>query len=242
MRKKFNIFSSSRLIHGYSTRIGGVSLTPFNSLNLGINTKDDPQNVKKNRTIFFKSLNIDQSRCVFPGQVHSDNIQIVSKAGIVNNCDALITYEKNLFLTIQTADCFPVFLFDPINEIIALVHSGWRGTAQNIVGKTIDKMKCNTNNLLAAIGPGIQQSCYQVNKKTADNFASKYLITDGKDHYKLNILAAIYDQIREKDVHAENIEADSDCTHCRSDLYYSYRRDGEDSGRMMGIIGMTDDI
>ena len=242
MIKKFNIFSSSRLIHGYSTRTGGVSLTPFASLNLGINTKDDLQNVKKNRTIFFKSLNISQNRCVFPGQVHSDNIQIVSEAGIVNNCDALITDKKNFFLTIQTADCFPVFLFDPINEIIAIVHSGWRGTVQNIVGKTIDKMECNTDNLLAAIGPGIQQSCYQVDEKTASNFSSKYLRMDGSNHYKLNILSAICDQIREKGVPAENIEADSDCTHCRNDLYYSYRRDGEDSGRMMGIIGMLDDI
>ncbi len=240
MIKRFKIFSNSDLIHGYSTRVGGVSPVPFESLNLGKKTRDDSVNVEKNRDIFFGALGIDKTHCVFPGQVHSDTIQIVNKAGIVKNCDALITREKNLFLTIQTADCFPVFLYDPRNKIAAIVHSGWRGTARNIVGKTIMKMDGNPSVMLAGIGPGVQQSCYQVDDKTAAHFDRKYLQPDGESHFKLDILAAIIDQITAAGVPAGNIEADRDCTHCRSDLYYSYRRDGENSGRMMGVIGIRE--
>ena len=238
MIKKFKIFSGYDLIHGYSTRLGGVSAAPFDSLNLGKNTADNPHSVEKNRAIFFNALGIDKKRCVFPAQVHSAAIQTVNRPGIVKECDALITAEKNLFLTIQTADCFPVFLYDFQNKIAAIVHSGWRGTAQNIVGKTIEKMSGNPAKMVAAVGPGVQQACYQVDEKTAAHFAEKYLLPDGAAHFKLDILAAIIDQITESGVARENIEADRDCTHCRADLYYSYRRDGENSGRMMGVIGI----
>ncbi len=238
MYKTFSIFPDNSLVHAYSTRKGGVSPAPFDSLNLGKNTKDDPLNVDRNRGIFFDALNIDKQRCVFPSQVHSANIEIVDKPGIVSNCDALITREKNLYLTIQTADCFPVFIYDPVNETAALAHSGWRGTAQNIAGKTIMKMNGNPADMLAAIAPGIRQSCYQVDDKTAAYFDQKYLQPDGDGHFKLDVLSAIRDQLIEAGLAPQNIETDIDCTHCRSDLYYSYRRDGDNSGRMMSVIGM----
>ncbi len=238
--KKFRLFSPNGLIHGYSTRLGGVSSTPYDSLNLGKNTNDNPADVDKNRSIFFNALNIDISRCVFPQQVHSDVVVTVDRPGIVEKCDALITREKNLFLTIQTADCFPIFLYDNLNEIVAIVHSGWRGTAKNIVKKTIKQMAANPLHIRAAIGPGVQQSCYQVDEKTAAHFNRKYLIPDGNTHFKLDIQDAIYDQIIAAGVIRENIATDTSCTHCRSDLYYSYRRDGENSGRMMSVIGMCD--
>jgi len=111
MYKTFKIFPKSALLHAYSTRKGGISPSPFDSLNLGKNTADDPANVDENRRLFFTALNVDIRRCVFPQQVHSANVKIVNEAGLVKNCDALITREKNLFLTIQTADCFPVFLY-----------------------------------------------------------------------------------------------------------------------------------
>ncbi len=242
--KKFRLFKEFKeLLHGFSTRRGGFSKAPFNELNLGLSTPDDPQVVKRNRQLFFKALKLPNNDLVFPQQTHSANVQVVNKPGIVPNCDALITNRKNLFLTIQTADCFPVFIFDAVKKVVALVHSGWRGTAQNIVGRTIKKMEenfgCKVVDLLVAIGPGVQQTCYQVDEKTAAYFEQRFLQLDGPGHFKLDVQGKIIAQLKECGVPESQIEWDSQCTHCATEDYYSYRRDGLNSGRMMGIIGIV---
>lgn len=243
--KTFQIFNGFReLLHGFSTRRGGFSKPPFHALNLGLSTPDDPETVKKNRDLFFNALKLPKKNLVFPQQTHSANVQIVNQPGIVLDCDALITNQTNLFLTVQTADCFPVFIFDPIKKVVALVHSGWRGTAQNIVGRTIQKMEetfgCKTEHLLVAIGPGVQQSCYQVDDKTARHFEQRFLQPDGPGHFKLDVQGKIIAQLKECKVPENQIEWDKQCTHCAVDDYYSYRRDGLNSGRMMGIIGIIE--
>ncbi len=243
--KFYTLFNSlPGLIHGFSTRQGGVSLPPFDSLNLGLSTPDDPQAVSKNRKLFFKTLGIPAERVVFPEQVHSDTIKIVRQPGNVAKCDALITDRPNLYLSIQTADCFPVFLVDPQKDIVAIVHSGWQGTARNIVGKTIRKMKVLFNvraeNILAVIGPGVQKNCYQVDGSVIPYFDPDFYKDDGPGHYLLDLQGAIRQQILNEGVPQQQVETDPDCTHCRSDLYYSYRRDGQRSGRMMGIIGLRE--
>ncbi len=231
----------SNLLQINSTRVGGSSTEPYHFLNLGMHSGDDRQTVHKNRTHFFNILAIPENRLVFPEQVHSDNVIWVQDPGIVRDCDALVTNVPNLFLTIQTADCFPVFLFDPMRQVIAIIHSGWRGTAKNIVQKAIRLMSENGNSLpediLAGIGPGIQQSCYQVDEKTSSHFDTTYLIPDGPGHFKLDVQGAILDQLLDAEIKWDNIEVDSTCTHCAKGLYYSYRRDGQRSGRMMGVIG-----
>jgi len=240
---KFDIFQIYRqLVHGFSTRKGGVSRGMFRELNLGLNTSDNSENVKENRRRYFRELDISGNRFVFPEQVHSDRIEFITEPGAVNSCDGLITDCADLFLTVQTADCFPVFLFDPEKKAVGLIHSGWRGTAKNITGKAIEKMiahfKTNPQNMLAAIGPGVQQNCYQVDVALAQNFHHKYLIDDGPGHFKLDVQMVIIDQLVNAGVQKRNIEWDKTCTHCAKDLYYSYRRDATQSGRMMGILGI----
>lgn len=234
------------LIHGMSTRMGGISRPPFKGLNLGLATTDDPGAVQENRQQFFKMLGIAPDRMVFPQQVHSDHVEVVMQPGSVPRTDALITNQKSLFLTVQTADCFPVFLYDPRFMIIGIVHSGWRGTAGNVVGKTIRKMQnifgCNPETLCAAVGAGIQGTCYQVDDKTASCFDTRYCAPDGLGHYRLDIQRNIVDQLCETGVLPDHIESDKTCTHCAADLYYSYRRDGTKSGRMMAVIGMRNTI
>jgi len=238
-----SLFSKYKnLLQAFSTRLGGFSAAPYDSLNLGMHSGDDKQLVAQNRRLFFKQLNIPEDRLVFPEQVHSANVQLVSESGIVAQCDALITSEKNLFLTIQTADCFPIFLYDPSAQAVGIVHSGWRGTAANIVQKTISLMEnrlhCRAENMIAAIGVGVQQSCYQVDTETASHFDAKYGLPDGPGHFKLDVQSAIADQLFKAGLSQKNIEIDKTCTHCAADRYYSYRRDGKESGRMMGVIGM----
>lgn len=240
---QFGIFKRyTSLIHAFSNRQGGYSIAPYQTLNLGFTCGDDPQVVKKNREIYFNFLSIPQDRLVFPVQIHSDNIQIVDVPGIVNNCDALITQTPNLFLSIQTADCFCIFIFDIITQTIGLIHSGWRGAAVNIVGKTIEKMEDDFNidprSLLVAIGPGIQMENFQVDNSVYLQFNSKYFVSDGPGHYKMDLQQAIYDQLIAAGLREEQIERNQDCTYEKDELYYSYRRDGQYSGRMMGVIGL----
>jgi len=243
--KQFSHFKArSELLQINSTRIGGFSSAPYHSLNLGMHSGDDVKTVKLNRSSFFNTLSISEDRLVFPKQAHSDNVQWVQKPGIISACDSLITNVPNLFLTIQTADCFPVFLFDPIQQVVAIIHSGWRGTAKNIVTKTINLMLKKGNSLpediLAGIGPGVQQSCYQVDEKTGSHFDNTYLMPDGPGHFKLDVQGTILDQLLNSGIKKEQIEVDGTCTHCAEELYYSYRRDGQHSGRMMGVIGFLD--
>ncbi|HGY54867.1 MAG TPA: peptidoglycan editing factor PgeF [Caldithrix abyssi] len=243
--KQFDIFGPfSSLLHAFSTRIGGVSRPPFHELNLGLHTADNRKNVEQNRRLFFDRLKISEQQVVFPEQVHSDHIEVVSCGGVIPRCDGLITVQKNVFLSVQTADCFPVFIFDPKQEVVALVHSGWRGTARNICGKAVGMMKdqfgSRAEDLLAAIGPGVQQTCYQVDEETAACFQDKYLIPDGIGHYKLDVQGCIVGQLKEAGIPIAQMEIDRACTHCADHKYYSYRRDGQNSGRMMGIIGISE--
>ncbi len=245
--KTFSLFSKyQNLLQFFSTRRGGFSKAPYDGLNLGMHSGDDKQSVVQNRRLFFQELRIPEGRLVFPEQVHSANVQLVMNPGIVPECDALITPEKNLFLTIQTADCFPVFLFDPVAEAIGIVHSGWRGTAAHIVPKTIalmeEKLNGRAENMMAALGPGVQQSCYQVDTETASHFDETYCQPDGPGHFKLDVQSAVADQLLKAGLKRENLEVDKTCTHCAADRYYSYRRDGKQSGRMMGVIGMREEV
>ena len=108
--KTFSIFKGNSILHAYSNRLGGQSKSPFDALNLGLHTSDEKVYVKENRRLFFKTLNIDQNKLVFPQQTHSDHVAVVEKAGAVSDTDALVSSVPGLVLTIQTADCFPVFI------------------------------------------------------------------------------------------------------------------------------------
>lgn len=239
---KFKLFSGYNLVHANSTRIGGVSLEPYNTLNLGMHTGDNREDVAKNRSRYFNYLGADIERAVYAEQVHGSQVTVVSTPGRYTATDALITAEKDLFLTIQTADCFPLFMYDPVKEVCALVHSGWRGTAQNIASVTIKQMtrafKTNVKDVLVAIGAGIQQAQYQVDSHTAAQFDKNFWKDDGPGHAKLNVQGAIIAQLLNVGILKRHIEVDERCTFKQSDIFYSYRRDGKSSGRMMGVIGM----
>jgi len=240
---QFNLLKSQlSLVHAFSTRTGGCSNFPYQSLNLGLTCGDNPEDVQKNRNLYFNYLDIPQKRLVFPVQIHSDHIQIVDSPGIVDDCDALITQTSNLFLTIQTADCFPVFIFDPQTITIAIIHSGWKGAAANITGKTIQKIKnifhADPQKILATIGPGVQMKNFQVDEPVYSQFEPKYFTPDGPGHYRMDLQMAIFDQLLAAGLNKQNVECNPDCTYEKEELYYSYRRDGQNSGRMMGVIGI----
>ncbi|HED09600.1 MAG TPA: peptidoglycan editing factor PgeF [Caldithrix abyssi] len=237
---RYGIFEGLPLTQALSTRKGGVSPAPYHSLNMGLRTGDDPRNVEKNRRLFFELLRLRPEETIFQSQVHGDHVRRVSRPGLIPNCDATITDTPGLNLTVQTADCFPLFFYDPRNHACGVAHSGWRGTAQNIAGKTVAAMRRTFGSrpaeLLAAVGAGVQPRNYQVDEKTAAHFEPAFLQPDGPGHYKLDVQSAIYAQLLEAGLTGQNIERDKSCTYEAADLFYSYRRDGARSGRMMGVI------
>ena len=164
-----------RILHGFSTKLGGVSGGWFKSLNLGFKTDDSRENVISNYKLLGESMGFDYERLSLPDQVHDTKVIVVGKkdagVGIVREnthlgIDAQITNVKNLPLIVFTADCVPILLYDPIKEVIGTAHAGWRGTVNGIAAKTIKKMQdtygCSPEDIRVAIGPSIGPDSYEV--------------------------------------------------------------------------------
>jgi YfiH family protein len=157
--------------------------------------------------------------------------------------DALISNKSNLFLGVQTADCFPIFLFDPQNRAIGVIHAGWQGAIKGIIPKTISMMKTefssNPLEIRVAVGPGLQKECFEVQEDVYDQFPGSCLIKhpDAAKRY-LDLQKYVIDNLITSGIQPQNIELNKSCTKCLDSLYYSFRRDGEKSGRMMGLLGI----
>jgi len=230
---------------------------PLNGLSLVLSEKREgtmklsAQKAERNRRIFFGKLNIDPGNVISAGLDHGNNVEIVTgeNKGIVKNTDALLTSEKNLFLSITVADCLPIFIFDPSKKAIGLVHGGWKSLAGKILNSVIVEMKKNFNSnpekILAGIGPGISDCHFQVKKdllKKFNSFLKDCLIErEGKSFLDLKKIAKI--QLMEKGLQEKNIEINPECTFCLSNKYFSFRRDKsgkEVENVMMATIGIID--
>src|SRR6267143_7249736 len=168
------------LIHGFSTRLGGVTpLDGENVLNLAFTDWDTRKNVLENRRRFQFALGATDLKLISLKQIHSDVIHLFDAAP-AEPCrgDASTTNRSGLLLAVQTADCVPILLVDPKKQAIAAVHAGWRGTLARIVTKAIGKMQmqfqCNPADLLAAVGPSIGGCCYEVGTEVATQFLSQF--------------------------------------------------------------------
>ena len=242
----FDIFRQIEgLIHAFSIREaeGGRSKGPFYNLNMGNYQYDQRQHIEHNRALFFKQNRIDPHTIVSAQQIHSANVRLVDQPGVYPGSDALVTRQKNIFLSILTADCFPVFLVEPESMTIALIHAGWRGVVNQIITKTIklmsDQLAVDAKKLLAAIGPGLKTECFEVRADVYRLFPEKfqYPHPDRTKKY-IDLGGCIGENLLNAGLAAENIEISGLCSQCRQDLFFSFRRDGEKSGRMMGILGI----
>jgi polyphenol oxidase len=198
--------------------------------------------IKKRFHNFFKHINVPTEKIVTQKQIHSTNINYVTIPGHLDNSDGMYTDKKNLFLTIKAADCIPIFLYDPERKVIAGVHSGWKGTHRKILSKMINELKTRfrvkPENLIAFIGPGISVRNYEVNKEVAGLFPSESKIIK-KGKYYLDLKKDNYHQLTESGVPEKNIEISTHCTFSDSDLFFSYRKNKTNTGRMLGVIGIT---
>ncbi|MGA3202438.1 MAG: peptidoglycan editing factor PgeF [Bryobacteraceae bacterium] len=172
-------------------------------------------------------------------QIHSDRVLVADRPGVVGEGDAAVTNRPDLAISIRTADCYPILLADARNRAVAAVHAGWRGTATQIVRKTVEKMSAEFGtspaDVHAAIGPGIGACCYEVGPEVARYFGSS-------ERTHLDLASENRKQLEAAGVPSSNIEALGVCTFCDAERFFSYRRDKENPGRMTSFIQITAEI
>lgn len=235
---KFASFLNEPAIsHGISTRKGGVSHVPYDSLNLGYQLEDSAQNVNLNRERFLASFQKGEADVVQANQVHDIQIKTVTTPGTYDNVDGFLTHTPDLPLTIRVADCMPIFLYDPDQKVIGLIHAGWRGTAKKIIQKAIALMvsefhsKCET--IKAALGPSIGSCCYQIKDDVASQFPHQYV-----HNHHLDIGQYNFDQLLEAGLMLQNIEKNDLCTCCYQEWFFSHRGSQGNTGRMLAFLSI----
>jgi polyphenol oxidase len=249
--------------HNFENEYNGTVIKAFTStkselplyVQRAFNEKEDPglkatlwQNIY---LTLASQLLINPGQLVFAKQTHSANIKIVDGKyeGVpFADTDGLITNLKGICLCIQTADCTPVLLFDPIHKVVAAIHAGWRGTSQNITGNAVSLMKehfdSDPTQIIAYIGPCISQDIYEVGNDVYEAFnvlglASEKVFKEGKSpgKYYCNLNSANSELLLRHGVLDNNIKTDNHCTYQQKELYYSARRDGGKTGRIItGIM------
>lgn len=227
-----------------STRGGGVSPEPY-GMNLSFNVGDDEKNVIANREKFFGDVGIRVNALALTRQVHGDTVTHVCAPGSYARCDALISNKPGVFLAITVADCLPVFLFDPVTSSVAAVHIGWRGSKLRILGKALramaDEFGVKAGDLISFMGPSARVCCYEVGGEVAVGFPENVLRRSTSARVHLDLMQFNRNILLEAGVRETNIEVLHYCTICNGDLFHSYRREGKESGRMMGVIGLVRD-
>ena len=190
---------------------------------------------------------------VFPRQTHSDRVATVNsenRSVTIEDTDALITNEPGVFVCVQTADCVPVLLYDTQKKVVAAVHAGWKGTVSKIVHNTILKMTekydCNPDDIVAGIGPSIHMHDYEIGPEVVESVVRNFSNASSLLKPSLNQGRAYFDLweanktiLIESGIPEENIEVMGLCTYEHSDLFYSARRDGADTGRMVSGISLV---
>jgi hypothetical protein len=204
---------------------------------------DKNENVKLNRERLFSTLGIEGDKVTYQHQTHSVKHNYVNEPSFFKDSDALYTDKPGNFLAVSVADCVPVFLFEPEKRIISAVHSGWRGTQAKILTETLMTLKkmfnINYAGVIAYIGPCISLKNYEVSKDVYDLFGNEVKeIRD--DKFYVDLRRDNFLQLTELGVKPENIEITEFCTYGNPELFHSYRRDKDKSGRMLGIIGLKE--
>jgi len=254
------------LTHAFCTRRGGVSEGAFASLNMSIKEGDNDANIRKNWEIVAETFGVSREKFFQVHQVHGDRILAIDNAESRTfdpqdlKYDAIITNRPGLALCVKTADCVPVLMVDAEKRIVAAVHAGWRGTALNISGKALrllaERYGTRPCDVRAAIGPAIGACCYEVDAAVYEAMESHpardeiftSLPETGQEvgaetgKWKLNLPLANRHQLQELGVQGENILDADICTSCASDRFYSHRKGGGTTGRLLNFIMLNDNI
>ena len=237
-----------RLAHAVFTRLGGVSLPPFASLNLGGTVGDDPQAVQANTERVCGALGIRPGQTVACHLTHSADVLVVwaaERGRVVGRGDALVTAEPGVMLSMRFADCVPIILHEPRRGAVGLAHAGWRGTLKNVAGATVGAMVnalgCSAQAITAVIGPAIGPCCYQVGLEVIQ--AAETGLDRGQELFqRRNGQTAYFDlwEANRRQLLAAGVgrvTLSGLCTACRTDHFFSHRAEWGRTGRFGVVIG-----
>lgn len=245
------------MIHGFSTRKGGVSQGYLGAMNLSFTRGDDRENVLENHRRFAQTLGYDEKKLVFSNQVHHTAFHKVTKKdcgkGIVRESDileidGLVTNEPGVPMITFYADCVPLFFYDPQHKVIAMAHSGWRGTVEKIGGKMVAYMHeeygCDPDDIVCAIGPSICQKCYEVSEDVAqhftdifgDDYGEMLLYRKENEKYQLNLQKACEITLLASGIRKEHLDVTDLCTCCNPDWLFSHRASNGKRGNLAAVM------
>ena len=244
-------------VNGFSTRVGGVSPFPENSLNLAGFDEDLAENIYENRRRFLAMFDGDY-KLATQWQVHGDGVRVIdSDADLADGeakYDGLVSQLRNVLVGVKTADCVPILIGDPLTRSFAAVHAGWRGTVKSIVVRAVESMQENfgsePKNMIAAIGPAAGCKNYEIGQDVIDAFGSafstaeKYFSPTSEGHALIDLHLANKDQLLSCGVPLSNVYTAPFCTMARLDLFFSYRVEKKlygKMGRLMSAIGLRQD-
>lgn len=238
---------------GFTTRVGGVSAPPWASLNVGLHVGDDDGDVAENRRRVAEAAGFGFEAWTCAEQVHGCEVAVVraseagagrlSRADAIPSKDALVTDAPGLMLNAFYADCVPLWFVDPANRAVGLAHAGWRGAVADVAGETVRAMArafgTVPSDVHAAVGPSIRGCCYEVDDAVAqhipaDSGALKRSASPGR--YLLDLAIFNRQKLTEAGIMPNRIEINQYCTGCRTDLFFSHRRENGRTGRMTAWI------
>ena len=228
-----------------SIRQGGVSRTPYHSLNLGDHVGDNPEAVLANRRIFFDQIGLDTPNFAYCRQVHGNRVLLIDASTLqlqlpLPEADAMVTVQSSLALGVFTADCVPIFVLDVATPAIGIAHAGWRGTLAKIATQTINSMEnhfgSSPSSCLVHLGPSIQKCCYTTSVSLADQFERTFGSHVRVGECTLDLPTANVHQFLQMGVPSRAVSVAQFCTACCTDLFYSHRLADGKTGRMLSLI------
>ena len=247
-----NLSAYKEIEHFISTRAGGLSKAPYQSLNLGLHVGDDPEKVLRNRRRLAETIGIPINQFTIARQIHSGNVKIISDdlrgrgsidyENVIEDTDAMVTNGADICLVILVADCVPMLFFDPVHKAIGVAHAGWRGTLQYIAQNTVKTMESafgsSPGDIIVGIGPSIGPCCYRVGPEVISRVEKAFHATKGLIVNKSGDGAGYFDlwkanlnQLLHAGIEKRHIEPAGICTHENAHLFFSYRYQQGDTGR-----------
>lgn len=225
-----DLLSEQEIHHGFGTKRLDLAVIANPDLSKGKQSPVYPANMPKTKQVHGTDV-------VYLDSIDNDKLYIG---------DAWYTDKKEIICYVKTADCLPLLLYDSKNKIVGAVHCGWRGIAGHIVQKTIDEFKeknAEPENIIAVIGPHIMTNCYQVSEELINIFrdngwATEKLIIGKSDAFYFSLESAIKSELEESGLDIKKIDSSDSCTFCRSENFYSYRRDPSEKGRQVSFISL----
>lgn len=250
-----NIKAIPGIRHGISTRRGGHSQGYLSGLNISYSVEDTFEAVTANRLILASFLEVNPQDIYFPKQTHSDQMVEVTTQTTANDLhgvDALITQTPGIAIGVMSADCVPVLIADPVKQVIAAIHAGWKGTVLGIVKKTVIKMQdelgCNPKDMIVGIGPSICAANYEVGMDVIQAVRSSFpehekLLLPGKTNDKayFDLWKANQFWLSSSGIPEYHIETAGICTYENSEMFYSARYFHHKTGRFAACISLREE-